>query len=238
MIQELLTGTQLLALAGIWLGATVQAATGMGFSLAAAPVLVLHLGPRDGVAVTLALAVLASVVPLLRDGRHARPSDVSRLLVPTLLCTPLIALLVRGADTRWPALASGIGIVVAVGILARGVRWSWLARPAGAVAVGATSALLNVVGGVGGPPIGIYAANSGWAARTSRANLSFFFLLQNLVTALALGVVLPGLPELAALAGGTVCGTLLASRMPARTLRAIVLGVAFAGGVGLLAGSL
>jgi len=236
MIHELLTGTQLLALAGVALGAAIQASTGMGFSLAAAPVLILHLGPRDGVAVTLLLAVLASVVPLLRDGRHARAADVARLLVPTLLFTPPIALALRGVDTRWLALAAGTGIVVAVALLARGVRWRWLNRPSGAVATGAASALLNVVGGVGGPPIGIYAANSGWEPRTSRANLLFFFLVQNLVTALVLGIVLPGVPELAALALGTVCGTLFSSRIPAGVLRAALLGVSFAGGVGLLAG--
>ncbi|GAA0950660.1 TSUP family transporter [Actinocorallia libanotica] len=237
MIDGLLTGTHLLALAGITLGAAVQAATGMGFSLAAAPVLILHLGPRDGVAVTLVLAMLASVIPLLRDVRHARPSAVAHLLVPTLLCTPLVALALRGADTRWLALAAGTGIVVAVGILARGARWPWLNRPAGAAATGAASALLNVVGGVGGPPIGIYAANSGWSPETSRANLLLFFLIQNLVTALVLSIVLPGLPELAALVLGTACGMLLSTRIPSRVLRAAVLGVSFAGGLGLLGGA-
>ena len=124
-----------------------------------------------------------------------------------------------------------------MGILARGARWPWLNRPAGAVATGAASALLNVVGGVGGPPIGIYAANSGWSPETSRANLLLFFLIQNLVTALVLSIVLPGLPELAALVLGTACGMLLSTRIPSRVLRAAVLGVSFAGGLGLLGGA-
>ncbi|GAB2827744.1 sulfite exporter TauE/SafE family protein [Actinocorallia aurea] len=234
MTGGLLAHAHVLALAGIWCGATVQAATGMGFSLAAAPVLVLSLGPRDGVAVTLVLAVLASVVPLVRDGRHARPPDVARLLVPTLLCTPVFAWAVRGLDTHYLALGAGLGVVVAVGILARGVRWAWLTRPFGAVATGAASALLNVVGGVGGPPIGLYTAHAGWDARTTRANLSLFFLLQNLATVLLLGVVLPGLPELAALAAGTACGAFAASRMPASTLRAVVLALSCTGGATLL----
>ncbi|MFI0351699.1 TSUP family transporter [Actinomadura sp. 9N407] len=226
-----------LALAGILFGALAQASTGMGFSLVSAPVLVLHLGPREGVATAVALAVVSSVVPLLRDGRHARAGDVTRLLVPTLLCTYPIAWALRGADTRLLALAAGAGVIAAVCALAAGVRWSWLRRPEGAVATGATSALLNVVGGVGGPPIGLYAANAGWEPATMRGNLHAFFLVQNAATALVLGVVIPDLTQLAALALGTACGMFLAPRMPLKTLRTAVLGASLLGGIGLVAGA-
>ena len=230
-------GLQLLALAGVGLGAVAQSATGMGFSLVAAPALVLWLGPHKGVAVTVALATLSSVLPFLRDGRHARPGEVVRLLVPTLLCTPLIALALRGVDARWLAPAAGAGVVVAVGVLASGVRWRWLRRPGGAVAAGAASALLNVVGGVGGPPIGLYAANADWEPATTRGTLYGFFVVQNIATALAVGIALPGLAELAVLALGTACGMLLAPRMPAKAVRAAVLGMSLLGGVGLVCGA-
>ncbi|MGI5273404.1 NAD(P)H-binding protein [Nonomuraea sp. CA-218870] len=74
------------------------------------------------------------------------------------------------------------------------------------MAVGAASAPLNVVGGVGGPPIGLYAASAGWEPATTRGNLHAFFILHNTATALVLGMVLPGAPELAALAAGTASG--------------------------------
>ncbi|MFF0776154.1 TSUP family transporter [Nonomuraea wenchangensis] len=238
MTPDLLTAEHLLALAGVLLGALVQAATGMGFSLLAAPVMVLHLGPRDGVAATVVLAVLSSVVPLLRDGRHARPGEVARLLVPALVCTPLAALALRGVDTRWLALAAGSGVIIAVCVLAGGVRWRRLRRPEGAVAMGAASALLNVVGGVGGPPIGLYAANAGWEPATTRGNLHAFFILHNTATVLALGLVLPGAPELAALAAGTASGMLLASRLPVAALRSTVLGASLLGGIALTVGAL
>ena len=232
-----MTHSHLLALAGVLLGAVAQSATGMGFSLLAAPALVLYLGPRQGVAMAVALAALSSALPLLRDGRHARPGEVMRLLVPTLLCTPLIALALRGVDTRWPAPAAGAGVVVAVCVLASGVRWEWLRRPQGAVAAGATSALLNVVGGVGGPPIGLYAAHADWEPATTRGNLFGFFVVQNIVTALAVGVVLPGPWELAALVLGTACGMLLAPRVSAKGVRAAVLAMSLLGGISLIGGA-
>ena len=226
-----------LSLAGITVGAFVQAATGMGFSLVSAPLLILHLGPREGVAAVVVLAALSSVLPLVRGGRHAQPDAVARLLIPTLICTPLIAWALGDVDTRWLALVAGVGVIVAVGILASGVRWAWLRHPLGAVSTGAASALLNVVGGVGGPPIGIYAANAGWPPAITRANMHSFFFVQNIVTAIVLGVVLPDWWQLAALAVGTVAGVVLAPRVSAPALRVVVLAISLVGGVSLVVGA-
>jgi uncharacterized protein len=229
---------EVLVLVSVALGALAQAATGMGFSLVAAPALIAFAGPREGVATVLLLAVLASLVPLSRDWRHSRPGDAARLLVPTLVATPLVVLALRGVDTSWLALAAGLGVLAGVALLASGWRSAWLRRPAGAAAVGIGSAALNVVGGVGGPPIGLYAANAEWAPRSTRATLHTFFLVQNVVTAAVVGLVLPGWREVGALAVGSAAGMMLATRVPARLARAGVLGVSVLGGLALVTGSL
>lgn len=234
MIETVVPGVVLLA---VFAGALVQAATGMGFSLVVAPVMVLALGPRDGIPTTLALAALSSVVPLLRDRRHIQPAPVTRLLLPTLACTPLIAWAVHGADTRWLALAGGIGVVIAVALLASGLRSQLFRTPAGAVATGASSAVLNVVGGVGGPPIGLYVANTDWDPPTTRANLHAFFLIQNAVTCLILGTRMPGAAAIIALCAGTAAGMVLASRITPSTVRTGVLAVSLLGGLGLVSGA-
>ncbi|WP_019146394.1 TSUP family transporter [Aeromicrobium massiliense] len=234
-----MTGALLtLVLAAVAAGALAQAASGMGFSLVAAPALVLALGPREGVAVTLVLAALSSVVPLARDHRHVRPRAVLPLLVPALALTPVLAWVLRGVDTRWLALGSGLGVLAGVGLLAGGVRSTWFRRRRAAVASGGASALLNLVGGVGGPPVGIYAANADWGPAQTRANLHAFFLVQNLVTAAVLGPRVPSLPELVALGAGTGAGMVLAGRMSAAAVRHVVLAVSFVGGVGLTVGAL
>jgi uncharacterized membrane protein YfcA len=225
----------LVAVAG---GALAQSATGMGFSLVAAPALVALLGPRDGVATVLVLAVLASLVPLTRDWRHGRPRDLARVLVPTLLATPLVALALRGADTRWLALAAGAGVLAGVGLMATGMSWDWLRRPVGAMTAGVSSAVLAVVGGVGGPPVGLWAANAGWSPRSTRATLQSYLLLQNLVTVAVLGLVRPDWRLVLALVVGGVVGTVLAPRLPAGLGRVGVLAASLVGGVALVAGSL
>jgi uncharacterized protein len=176
-------------------------------------------------------------VPLTRDWRHGSLRDAATLLVPTLAFTPLVALALRGADARWLGLAAGVGVLVGVGLLASGVRSRWLARPSGAVATGLGSAVLNVVGGVGGPPIGLYAANTTWTPERRRATLHTFFLVQNLVTAAVVGIVWPQVWELMALVAGALVGMALAPRLPAAAARAGVLVVSVIGGVGLIAGS-
>ncbi len=225
----------LVAVAG---GALAQSATGMGFSLVAAPALVALLGPRDGVATVLVLAVLASLVPLTRDWRFGRPRDLARVLVPTLLATPLVALALRGADTRWMALAAGAGVLAGVALLASGMSWEWLRRPAGAATAGVSSAVLAVVGGVGGPPVGLWAANAGWSPRSTRATLQTYLLLQNLVTVAVLGLVRPDWRLVLALVAGGVVGTLLAPRLPAGLARVGVLAASLVGGFALVANSL
>lgn len=211
----------------------------MGFALIAAPALIAMLGPRDGVSTVLFLAAIASLVPLLRGGwRHARLGDAGLLLLPVLVITPLVALAIEGADSGLLSIAAGACALAGVGLLAAGIRSAWLRRPVGAFAAGAASAAMNVVGGVGGPPVGIYAANAGWGPQTLRGTLQAFLLAQGIVTLAVIGIVLPGLDLLAALAAGIAAGMTLAPRLPAGTTRAAVLAVSALGGLALIAGSL
>lgn len=225
------------AMAAVLLGALVQAATGMGFSLIAAPVLVWQLGPAAGIPVTCLLSALVTTVPLAVNRRRVQPRVVAALLVPTLALTPVFAWLIAPLPADTLALAAAACILVSIALLARGLRSRWLRTRPGAVATGASSALLNVVGGVGGPPIGLYAANAGWPPGRLQANLHAFFLIQNVVTVLVLGVHLPAPPVVAVLVLGTCAGTAAAGRLSPRALQRAVLLLAGVGALGLVAGT-
>lgn len=226
-----------LVLLSVVAGAFAQGVTGMGFLLVAAPVLIAVHGHTHGVAVGLVLGAAASVLPLAREWRHAQPRLVAGLLALTLLATPVVAWLVRDVDHDLLALAGGVGVVLGVLLLASGVRSARLRRPEGVLATAVGSATLNVVGGVGGPPVGMWVANADLPPAQTRATLHGFILVQNSVTVLVLGWVWPGWELLAALAVGSVAGTLVAPRLPAAATRAGILLVSAAGGVALLVGS-
>jgi uncharacterized membrane protein YfcA len=215
-------------------GAIAQAVTGMGFSLVSAPALLAFLGPREGVAVVVILAAMSSVFPLSRQWRAVRLGSAGALLLPILLSTPVIAMALAGVDTRVVAVAAGVAVVAGVVLLARGASWAWFRGLPGALAAGVASATLNVVGGVGGPPVGMYAANTDWGPAQTRATLQFIFLIQNLVTAVVVGLVAPEWWMVAALLVGTVVGASLMTRVSAAAARLAVLGVAGLGGVSLV----
>ncbi len=220
------------------IGAFSQAATGMGFALIAAPALIAALGQAQGVGTVLVLASIASVIPLARGGwRSADPRSAGLLLVPTLIATPLIAWALRAVDHSLLAVAGGLAVITGVGLLASGLRSTWLRSRTGVAAVGVASAGLNVVGGVGGPPVGLYAANSDWEPARTRGTLQAFFLVQNAVTVLVLGLVLPSWPQVVALVVGSAFGMALAPRLPSWVARMGVLGVSALGGIALVAGT-
>jgi len=216
------------------IGAFAQSVTGLGFALVAAPAVVAVFGPRDGVTVVIVLGVVASLVPLTRQWRDVRLRDATVLLVPTLLATPVVVAALAGVDTSPLAVAAGVAVLIGVGLLWRGGTWKWLRGIPGAIATGIASAVLNVVGGVGGPPLGIYASNAGWEPQGSRATLQFFFLVQGVVTALVIGFEAPPWTLLAALLVGGGAGALVAGRIPAGAARTAVLVVAALGGASLV----
>jgi uncharacterized membrane protein YfcA len=224
-------------LIAVAVGAFAQAATGMGFSLVAAPVLIAAGGQAHGVATVVLLAAFASIVPLARGWRDVDVRGGGRVLVPTLLATPVIAWALRSVDHTVLAVAGGVAVLFGVGLLASGLRSAWLRRPSGAVVTGVASASLNVIGGVGGPPVGLYAANTDWTPARTRSTLQAFFLVQNLITAAVIGLVLPNWPQLAALVIGSAMGLLVAQRLPTTAARLGVLGVSALGGLALVAGS-
>jgi uncharacterized membrane protein YfcA len=226
------------AVVAVLAGGVAQAVTGMGFSLVAAPALIALLGPRDGVAAVVLLAAMSSVLPLTRGWREVRVKDTSLLLVPTLAATPVFAMLLAGADAALVAVLAGVAVIIGVAALAVGRRSAALQTRSAAVGSGIASAGLNVVGGVGGPPIGLYVANAGWAPGETRASLQSFFLVQNLVTAAVLGFVLPPWQLVLALAVGTWLGTWMADKVPSATARIGVLGVSAGGGLMLALGNI
>lgn len=229
------------AVVAVALGAAAQAVTGLGFSLVSAPLLVAAVGAPDGVRLNVALSVLVNVAVLAGEWRRVRWRDAAHLLVPAAVATPLAGLAVRGADPSALAVAAGALVVASAAALGGGLRVERLRGRAGAVGAGALSAAMNVVAGVGGPAVAVYALNAGWPPAALRPTFGAYFLGLNLAALAVLGgpatTTGPGLAAglVVALAVGFVAGAHLARRLDAAAARRVVLVLATGGGLAAVA---
>jgi uncharacterized membrane protein YfcA len=219
---------QLLALtAAVLLGATTQRVTGLGFALVSSPLLVLVLGPFQGVLLSNLLSLVANLVVLTMTWRMVQVRRALTLAVPALLLVPPGALVARALPA--PVLQVVVGALVIVGmLLARyGGRWFAVRGTAGALAAGAASGFMNATAGVGGPALALYAMGSRWEHRRFVASAQLYFAVLNVGSVLAKGLPSVGagrlLSALLALGVGISIGQRLTARVrPASAMRAVV----------------
>lgn len=232
--------TWLVALA-VGLGALAQSVSGIGFALVSGPLLVAALGPADGVRLAVLLSLLVNVAVLSRTARHADLRDALLLLVPAVLATPVLVRLLRGVPERAAEALAGVATVLGATALASGLRWRAAGGSTGAMATGVVSAAMNVIAGVGGPAVALYAVAAGWPASALRSTGQVYFLVLNLVAVASLG--LPGVSAglatgcVVALAGGLAVGSVAAPRVPEHAARRVTLLLAGAGGLVVLLGA-
>lgn len=220
------------------LGTLAQSVSGIGFSLVCGPLLVAALGPQDGVRLAVLLSLVLNVVLLTRLWRQVDRGRTLLLLVPSALATPLLAVLARGLPIRPAAALAGAVVLLGVALLASGARWAAARGAAGAAVAGVLAAGSNVVAGVAGPVVALWAANADWRADAQRASLQAYFLGLNCVALPSLGTPEVGLPLLlgclAALGAGALLGVPLARRVGERTARRTTLALAGTGGAAVL----
>jgi uncharacterized protein len=198
-------------------GGFAQRASGLGFSLIAAPLLALAVGPHAGVAVTNLLAMAVALAVLATSSRRL---DIrrARILVPVGLIgvvpgTVAFDLL----PANW--LQVTVGAVTGLGLAAVSIARRLRAAPslATTTVAGLTSGFSSAVAGAGGPPLVIYAIATDWPQPQFAATGQIAYALQA-ATALAIKGV-PSLPLLwlsaaiAAALSGVAAAHLLASRI-------------------------
>lgn len=171
-----------LAAAAVFLGASLQSATGFGFALVAAPILFAAFGPQEAVTAGVVLGVEISLLTLTTERRvpHVLRGEVLALVGWSLPGLALGALALRELPER---LLSGL---VAVGVLA-GLALRLRARRAGSAAAparsphwiaalcGASSGALSTSTTLSGPPIVLYLLARGVAPEQMRDTLAAVF---------------------------------------------------------------
>jgi uncharacterized membrane protein YfcA len=223
---------QLLAALAVAVGVAAQSVTGFGFSLVSAPFLVAAYRAPAGVQLNLLLSTAVNLVVLAREHRHVDHRAAALLLAPALVAIVPTAYAVRRLARGPLTVAAGLVCLAAVAAVAAGARLHRMTGRTGTVAVGLVSGAMNVVAGISGPPVVLFALNAAWPPERLRPTMQLFFLALNVLTLLSLGPPhrLPG-GLVAAFAAGWLAGFVLAGRPSTAAVRSATLAVAAVGGV-------
>jgi uncharacterized membrane protein YfcA len=232
------------------LAATVQSATGFGFSLISGPLVFAVIEPSAAVGLVLVLSQVVNLLVLFGERRRPQVDwgAVRLALVAAAPGLPLGAVAVRvlPATALRVAVAALVATVVAdrIRLHRRGRRRGDGGRPA-ALAAGFAVGALTTSTATNGPPLAIWLTARGLDPATLRDTVTVLFAIVDLVgVGVLAGVVGTGrtfthaswlLALVPVCAAGQLAGRRLFLRIPARHFEWVVLGLATAAAAASLA---
>jgi len=231
------------AAAGVIAAASfVMGLAGFGIALVAMAFLPYLMSTADAIVLLTIYAELFSLAMLVQLRRDVVPRSILDLLVGTIAGTPLGVWGLAALPTSVLNRLIGLMLVVAFVLEIRGLYPQKLEGRRWGLGAGALAGVIGGAVGLPGPPVVLYAATQGWTARTVKANLQAFFvvnqgailigywwagLLTPPVWNLTLGFALPAI-------AGAVTGALLFERVDQRRFRQLVFVLILLSGLALL----
>jgi uncharacterized protein len=234
------TGGLIVLAVAVFLGACTQRLTGIGFALVASPLLVLVLGPTDGVHVSNVLSLAAALVVLTQTYRHIDFRRAFTLALPALAAIPVGLWVTRQVSAAVLYVIVGGLVVVALSLVIFARRVVLHPGVSLTVGAGAASGLMNVTAGVAGPAVTLYARATRWEHNSFVGTIQLYFAVVNGASILAKG----GFPAVSwaeflacgtGLALGVLLGRVLSRRVSVERAGQLMLGFAFAGGLATMA---
>jgi uncharacterized membrane protein YfcA len=220
----------------------VMGLAGFGIALIALAFLPYLMSASDAIVLLTIYAAVMSAAMLVQLRHDVEPRAILDLLIGTIAGTPLgvwgLAALPPSALNR----LIGLMLVVAFVLEARGLYPRKLEGRRWGVGAGVLAGAIGGAVGLPGPPAVLYAATQGWSARSVKANLQAFFvvnqgailigywwagLLTRQVWSLTLGFAAPA-------AAGAIAGVLLFDRVDPRRFRQLIFGMILLSGLVLL----
>jgi uncharacterized membrane protein YfcA len=232
----------LLGAAVVAIACFVQGLAGFGIGLVAMAFLPFLMSPVTAVVLMTLYAAIFTLVIFVPLRRDVTPGPVIELLVAMLVGLPagvwVLATLPASLLNRLiGALLVGLTVLEVFGLYPRHLGGRGWRLGAGVIA-----GLLGGAVGTPGPPVVAYAQTQDWSARTQKANLQAFLVVNQAATLVGYwwaGLLTAEVWRLSALfalpaVAGLAVGMLLFGRIPERVFRRVVFAVLCASGVVLL----
>jgi uncharacterized membrane protein YfcA len=220
----------------------VQGLAGFGIGLVSLAFLPFLMSPQQAVVLITLFATAFIVVIFIPLRRDFRRTGMIELVVGSVLATPAGIWLLAALPAELLKRLIGLVLLVIVALEWRGLYPARLEGRGWGFGAGLTAGLLGGAIGTPGPPVILYAAAQGWSARTVKANIQAFLMINQAVILLGYwwaGLLdreiwrltcLYALPAVAGLAGGM----LLFARLDRERFRRVVFGALFLSGLVLV----
>lgn len=234
---------EILLLGGIvvMLAALLGGATGFGYGLASAPLLLLLGFPlKFVVTVNLVLALVTRISVAYRFRSHLRPRFFLMLIAGSVPGVLLGAKILTSVNVSLIKLAIGLIVMVLVVLLIRTSKGPTPEPIPGApVSAGFVGGFLGITTSLNGVPVALLLARDRASASFFQANLAVYFVVSNTIAlgvlaaahALVIQALFPiGVLWLPGSLLGNLVGAILSTRMPEAVFRRLTLTVAFVAG--------
>jgi uncharacterized membrane protein YfcA len=225
----------LLAIAAVAMAAaSTQTMSGFGMNLILSPVAQVVLPGSGAVRLVVGLGAVLNAC-LLVTGRCSilwRPALL--MTAPALIATVLLGRLISDIGTRIVGvIVAAATVLAAMAMVSR--RVPRLTGTTGALTAGALSGALNVVSGVSGPPVAVYAATQPWTPQQLVATVQAIFLPINVAAFVVLNATpVPSNVTVVGVAGtgaGLLVGAHLRDQVPPMLIRSAVIAIALTGAI-------
>lgn len=236
----------LVVCATLFIGALLQRVSGMGLGLVGGPVLMLAMGPVEGVIVLNVLATLNAFVSTLTVRKNVNWRVFG--VIASVLVVGAIpgALIVRSFSPDILLVVAGILLLAALFVVTVGKRYvPPVSGNAPLAAVGVVAGFMNTIAGIAGPAITVYSTAARWDPRMYAATLqpifmvagAISFIIKDITGAADLGGVDAAVWILGGVAmmAGILAGVKIALRVPRNKAYNLALALAVFGGFTTLA---
>ena len=163
----------------IFAASLIQAVTGFGFALVAAPFLTFVMGPKDAVIFLLFSGMFMKSIMLVKTWKAGNLGQVIPLFVGSLLGALPGAYFLKIASVNSVKIVIGLSLLLATAALIKNFKFQLVHKRLAQLGYGFVSGFCGATAGLNGPPIVCYYLHENLPKELMRANLVRFFLLGN-----------------------------------------------------------
>ena len=222
------------SLAAVAMAGVIHRISGLGFALAAIPLLSVAYGPTSGTSLGLILGTCVSVVVLATTWRSVSMAMTALLTLPGLLLIPAGLWTARHVAQPLQSIALGLTLTV---LLITQIRAAPVARQGPVEVGGATSGFVHAVSGLSAAVLALGAIRGRWPQHQFVASAQVVFIAFNVIVLAGRehtrSELLTSVVLIPALVLGVAAGSQVAARISSRTGRTVSVCVALLAAVAI-----